>query len=87
MAVLTASKTVPHQCSVYLVDGVKGTVLYHATFAAAGGICNTKATLTENWLVYHYYDEASQAPDGAKGYRLVSVEMYEGTGTDNKTRR
>ncbi|KAF8508073.1 DUF1620-domain-containing protein [Gautieria morchelliformis] len=85
VAVLTTSKAVRPQCSVYLVDGAKGTALYHTTFPAAGGSCNTQATLTENWLVYHYYDEVSQASDSAKGYRMVSVEMYEGTGTDNKT--
>jgi ER membrane protein complex subunit 1 len=85
-AVLTSSK-VTQQCSVYLVDGAKGTVLYHAIFPGANGACNTQATLTENWLVYHYYDEASQVPDGAKGYRLVSVELYEGTGADNMTGR
>lgn len=86
VAVLTSNK-VAQQCSVYLVDGAKGTVLYHATFPSANGGCNTHATLTENWLVYHYYDGASQNPDGAMGYRLVSVELYEGTGTDNKTGR
>lgn len=87
VAVLTTTKTALPQCYVYLVDGAKGTVLYRATFPPAGGSCNAHATLTENWLVYHYYDEVSQVADGAKGYRVVSVEMYEGTGMDNKTRR
>ena len=87
VAVLAATEAGLLQCSVYLVDGVKGTVLYHASFPPAGGSCNTHATLTENWLVYHYYDEGSRAADSTKGYRVVSVEMYEGSGTDNKTRR
>jgi ER membrane protein complex subunit 1 len=87
VAVLTTSTPVRPRCSVYLVDGAKGTVLYHTTFPAAGGSCNTQATLTENWLIYHYYDEVLRASDSSKGYRMVSVEMYEGAGTDNKTGR
>ncbi|KIJ24147.1 hypothetical protein M422DRAFT_56525 [Sphaerobolus stellatus SS14] len=86
MAVLTASKTVPARCGVYLVDGAKGTVLYHASLPSVGGVCDTHAALTENWLVYHYYDEGSAAKDNAKGYRLVSVELYEGSGIDDKTK-
>ncbi|KAF8512945.1 DUF1620-domain-containing protein [Hysterangium stoloniferum] len=82
VVVLTASINLS-QCSIYLVDGAKGTVLYNAAVPAASGACNVHATLTENWLVYHYFDEKS---DAAKGYRLVSVELYEGTGVDNKTR-
>jgi hypothetical protein len=87
VAVLAASRIGQPRCSVYLVDAAKGTVLYHAVIPSAGGTCATKATLTENWLVYHYYDEGLQVLDGAKSYRMVSVELYEGTGTDDKTRR
>ncbi|KIJ47261.1 hypothetical protein M422DRAFT_66579 [Sphaerobolus stellatus SS14] len=86
IAVLTASKTEPARCGVYLVDGAKGTVLYHASLPSVGGVCDTHAALTENWLVYHYYDEGSAAKDNAKGYRLVSVELYEGSGIDDKTK-
>ena len=48
-----------------------------------------KAALIENWLVYHYYDGnvASGDTQGSKGYRVVSVELYEGKGVDDKTRR
>ncbi|KAI0369552.1 DUF1620-domain-containing protein [Pilatotrama ljubarskyi] len=71
-------------CAVYLVDGAKGTIIYHAVLPAAGAACDVKATLVENWLVYHYYDH-EVAPGQAKGYRVVSVELYEGHGVDDKT--
>lgn len=73
-------------CAVYLVDGAKGTVIYHAVLPSAEGACDVKAALVENWLVYHYYD-SEVGPGQAKGYRVVSVELYEGHGIDDKTLR
>jgi hypothetical protein len=76
------------ECGVYVVDVVKGTVLYHASLPAPGpGMkCDVKATLTENWLVYHYYDPEEGAVDEARGWRVVSAEFYEGR-VDKKTKR
>ena len=76
------------ECGVYLVDGVKGTILYRVSLPAPGvGMkCDVKAVLAENWLVYHYYDPEEGAVEEARGWRMVSVEMYEG-GIDEKTKR
>ena len=46
-----------------------------------------KATFTENWLVYHYYDDEYQGPGQTKGYKMVTVELYEGKQVDEKTKR
>ncbi len=73
-------------CGVYLVDGAKGTVLYQAVLPSVSGRCDVKAALVENWLVYHYYDN-DVGVNQAKGYRLVSVELYEGKGIDDKRKR
>ncbi|KAI0772317.1 DUF1620-domain-containing protein [Trametes elegans] len=70
-------------CGVYLIDGVKGTIIYHAVLPSVNGACDVKATLVENWLLYHYYD-SELAPEQAKNYRVVSVELYEGHGVDEK---
>ncbi|PPQ71078.1 hypothetical protein CVT25_007866 [Psilocybe cyanescens] len=53
--------------------------------AGTGG-CDVKASLVENWLVYHYYESevAGGNVGGAKGYRMVSVEFYEGKQPDDK---
>ncbi|KAI0651032.1 DUF1620-domain-containing protein [Trametes meyenii] len=72
-------------CAVYLLDGAKGTVIYHSVLPSVGGVCDVEATLVENWLVYHYYDN-EDGPGQAKGYRVVSVELYEGHGVDQKTK-
>lgn len=87
-----AVTTVPKQstkavCSVYLVDGSKGSVIYHASVTSTKGSCSIEAVLTENWLVYGYYDEDSGGNHQTKGYRIVSVETYEGQGINDKTRR
>ncbi|KAH9476635.1 ER membrane protein complex subunit 1 [Psilocybe cubensis] len=51
-----------------------------------GGGCDIKTNLVENWLVYHYYEAevAGGSVGGAKGYRMVSVEFYEGQKADDK---
>ena len=88
-AVITASvapTASSKSCGIYLVDVVKGTILYHAVLPAAGGACDIKAALAENWLVYMYFDDDTGV-DQAKGHRVVSVELYEGSGVDDKTGR
>lgn len=80
-AVTTATSQAPIICGVHLVDTVKGTLVYHATVPPSVGKCDVKVTLTENWLVYSYYDDAH------KGQMVVSVELYEGQGVDDKTQR
>lgn len=75
-------------CGVYLADASKGSILYHASLPIAEGFeCDVKAVLTENWFVYLYYDPESAGINDAKSYRVVSVELYEGSGPDDKTRR
>ncbi|KAF9473948.1 DUF1620-domain-containing protein [Pholiota conissans] len=79
-------------CGVYVADTAKGTVLYHAEVKAtssgkgAGSGCDVKAMLVENWLVYHYYENevAGGTVGDTVGYRMVSVEFYEGQKTDQK---
>ena len=60
---------------------MKGTLIYHASVPPSTGMCDVKVTLTENWLVYSYYDDAY------KGQMVVSAELYEGLGVDDKTQR
>ncbi|KAL4246361.1 ER membrane protein complex subunit 1 [Abortiporus biennis] len=85
IVVLTGSSTGPSKsCGIYAIDAAKGSVLYHAVVPAPGGFCDVKATLTENWLVYHYYDDEIAGVDQAKSYRMVSVEFYEGEKIDDK---
>jgi ER membrane protein complex subunit 1 len=87
-AITTASKHSPNAvCSVYLVDGSKGSIIYHASVTSTKGACRIEAELTENWLVYGYYDEDAAGSHQTKGHRIVSVEVYEGKGINEKTRR
>lgn len=82
------------KCSIYLLDESKGTVLYSSSFPAnvhsnsdmgsSDGGCDVKVELVENWLMWHYYD--NEGGKGDKGWKMVSVEFYEGT-EDEKTKR
>lgn len=73
-------------CGIYVLDVVKGSVIYHASVSPADGVCDIQATLTENWLVYHYFDAEFSGTGQSKGYRVISVEFYEGDGPDDKTK-
>lgn len=81
-AVLTSS---PNSCGVRVLDGAKGSTLYSAIVGKAPGGCDVKATFVENWLVYVYWDGEFEGVGMTKGYRAVSVELYEGRGVDDKT--
>jgi ER membrane protein complex subunit 1 len=81
--------TSPNACSIYIIDAAKGTIVYHTSIAASKGKekCDLHATLVENWFTYLYWDEEYQWVGQTKGQRLVSVELYEGSQPDEKTKR
>ena len=81
--VLTVSRMT--MCGLYLVDSTKGTVVYLKGRRGR----NIKMALTESWLVYHYFEGevADRSVGGAKGCRMVRVELYEGEVVDEKTSR
>ncbi len=76
-------------CGIYVLDAAKGTVVYHAEIKATARGCEVKTALVENWLMYHYYEAevAGGTVGGTMGYRMVSVEFYEGKKGDEKTER
>ena len=85
-AVTTVS---PTTCGVYVIDAAKGSIVYHTSITASQskGRCDLHATFVENWLVYVYWDEEYQWVGQTKSHRLVTVELYEGSMPDEKTRR
>jgi hypothetical protein len=89
LTALTTSSLTPHPptCAIYLVNAVKGSVVYHAMLPSSAGVCDVKATITENWLVYSYFDEDFAGVGQSKGYRVVSIELYEGAKADDKVKR
>jgi hypothetical protein len=78
-------------CAVYVIDGASGHAVYQRTLppAVAAAGCDVKIALAENWLVYHYWDDDTARAGGAPGWRMVSVELYEGRygQVDTKVRR
>lgn len=86
LTLVLTSSPLSSTCGIYVLDVVKGSVIYHASVSATGGVCDIQATLTENWLVYHYFDAEFSGTGQSKGYRVISVEFYEGDGPDDKTK-
>lgn len=81
LAVVTATAGPEVHCTVYLVDSIKGTILYSSALRAAKkGRCDLKVSLVENWLVYHYWEDghAGGLGHGLPGWRIASVELYDG---------
>lgn len=87
VVVTRSSRVNAKTCGVYVIDGAKGSLLYHAIVPANEGSCEVITSLTENWLVYLYYDSEGTGVNDAKGYRVVSVEFYEGKEVNDRTRR
>lgn len=76
------------ECGVSVIDGAKGSLVYSAVLPGGGKVgCVVQASFVENWLVYVYWDGESNGVGEAKGHRIVSVELYEGKGADDKMRR
>ncbi|VDB86740.1 unnamed protein product [Peniophora sp. CBMAI 1063] len=76
----------PDACGIRVLDGVKGTLLYHARLPKpTHGECDVQVSFVENWLVYVYWDPEYAWVGQSKGRRVVSVELYEGA-PDERTR-
>jgi hypothetical protein len=88
IALTTSSLTShPPSCAIYVIDAVKGSIVYHATLPTSAGVCGVKATVSENWLMYSYFDEDFFGVGQSKGHRIVSVEFYKGIKPDDKAKR
>ncbi|KAG8768084.1 hypothetical protein FRC12_005774, partial [Ceratobasidium sp. 428] len=70
-------------CAVRVVDLVSGTIVFDSgALGGEGSACEVpKVVFAENWLVYAY-ESSGNSTD--KGTQVVSVELYEGTGKDDK---
>ena len=61
-------------CAIYILDAVKGSIIYHASVPAPSGVCNVQATPTENWLVY--YGDELPGTGQSKGYPDDKVKRF-----------
>jgi hypothetical protein len=78
-----AAVVLSSDCAVRVVDLVSGATVFDS--GALPAPCQPpKVAFTENWLVYAH-EVTGNATD--KGTRVVSVELYEGAGKDDKTNR
>lgn len=83
VGVVTKSTNADSTHGIYLIDGVTGAIIYHTAVESKQG-SKVLATMSENWLVYTYVGVNGEEGWGQK---VVSVEIYEGKGKDDKTKR
>jgi ER membrane protein complex subunit 1 len=74
--VLTSSPQ-SRTCGIYVLDMVKGSIIYHVGVPAAGGVCDVQATLTENWLVYQYFDSELPGVKDIESFPLSFMRVME----------
>ncbi|XP_077210891.1 catalytics [Tasmannia lanceolata] len=61
---------------VYLIDTINGRIIHRVTHAGAQGPVH--AVLSENWVVYHYFNLRTHR------YQMSVVEIYDQSRADNK---
>ncbi|KAF9087540.1 hypothetical protein BGX29_000790 [Mortierella sp. GBA35] len=87
--VITANKSpmngLAPYLTVYLVDVVKGSILYQATHENIGLDQRILATQFENNVVYTFWSEG-ETSTSAKGFQAVSLELYESNLRNQRTK-
>ncbi|KAF9189248.1 hypothetical protein BGZ50_000864 [Haplosporangium sp. Z 11] len=87
--VITINKEPKHgvapYLTVYLVDVVKGSILYQATHENVGVEQPILATQYENSVVYTFWSEG-EISTSAKGFQAVSLELYESSTRNQRTK-
>lgn len=66
MAVFGTIRENPSAVAIYVVDSVKGTVLYHAEHAGGGAVHGTdgiEIAYAENWIVYSFWNSGGAAAE------------------------
>ncbi|KAG0371945.1 hypothetical protein BGX24_000952 [Mortierella sp. AD032] len=71
--------------TIYLIDAVKGSILYQATHENIGVDQAVLATQFENNVVYTFWSEGDTSTS-AKGYQAVSLELYESDTRNHRTK-
>ncbi|KAF9388638.1 hypothetical protein BGX21_000273 [Mortierella sp. AD011] len=71
--------------TIYLVDTVKGSILYQATHENVGLSQPILATQYENNVVYTFWSEG-ETSTSAKGYQAVALELYESKTRNQRTK-
>ncbi|KAJ9103363.1 hypothetical protein QFC19_004462 [Naganishia cerealis] len=72
-----------NQASVNIVDSVSGSIVYQTLIENVDTGKGVPVILAENWMVFTYTEKSPTGKSGS-GYRLVSVELFEGL-EDEKT--
>ncbi|RHZ82351.1 hypothetical protein Glove_109g123 [Diversispora epigaea] len=89
IATLSPSKTADdlNTLNIYLIDSVKGSILYHATHENVGGSSSSSSSSqpiqivqVENTIVYHFWKDNQIE----KGYEIVVYDLYESKQADER---
>lgn len=85
-AITTSSQSrSSRECSVILLDAVKGTV-YHQTSFRSSQSCDVKMVLSGHAFFFSYFDGDCDNETSSKGHKIVSVELFEGAADESTSR-
>ncbi|CAG8580961.1 4772_t:CDS:10 [Paraglomus occultum] len=77
VAIATFSSTDPKSLSIYLIDIVKGSILYHAVHANVSPIHRVFLIQVENYILYHFWSNGDPVKGDGKGFQVVVCDLYE----------
>ncbi|KAK4988723.1 hypothetical protein LTR66_007229 [Elasticomyces elasticus] len=76
IVLVTTISTAAHTATVYLLDGISGTILFSNSHAGIDTSHPIPSTLSENWFAYSYAIDSATS-SASKGHQLVVGELYE----------
>ena len=82
-----SSSTDPKSLSIYLIDIVKGSILYHAVHENVSPLHRVFLIQAENYIIYHFWSNGNLVKGDGKGFQVVVCDLYESEHKDERFER
>ena len=73
--------------SIYLIDIVKGSILYHAVHENVSPLHRVFLIQAENYIIYHFWSNGNLVKGDGKGFQVVVCDLYESEHKDERFER
>ncbi|CAG8465850.1 4436_t:CDS:10 [Ambispora leptoticha] len=83
IATITSTKDMISSLNLYLIDVVKGTILYHSVHENVGSSYPVHIIQIENYILYYFWSEGEEGTSSTeKGFVTVVFDLYESANKD-----
>ncbi|CAG8433616.1 1193_t:CDS:10 [Ambispora gerdemannii] len=85
IATFTNTKVTTSSLNLYLIDVVKGTILYHSVHENVGSSYPVHILQIENYILYYFWSEGEEGRASTeKGFITVVFDLYESANKDER---